>query len=233
MTAAHPDSMASPLAIAYRLKIGHVRGSPRRSVEDRAERRDGISHRLSSATALHHKGGRSDARAFSTSNGVADVKRGTQPVGMGSRRACPVTARGDDRVCKQLGGGGCGHGVCQSHAPRVGASVGQQPRGARSPHPRRATSRALCGGAHPRRTARWYTWEATVRRLLGKLEYQARLQSILGDTPHRLGHQGPSTRRQDRSEVDQERPLMVSKTSSASRVQPQGAVPADVEAAAT
>lgn len=72
-----------------------------------------------------------------------------------------------------------------------------------------------------------------MRTLLGKLEYQARLQSIQGDTPHRLGHQGPSTRRHDRSEVDQERPLTVSKTSSASRVQPQGAVPADVGAAAT
>jgi Glycosyl transferases group 1 len=42
-----------------------------------------------------------------------------------------------------------------------------------------------------RRTARFYTWEAAVRNLLGKLDHQARLQGILEEMPHRVGHQPP------------------------------------------
>lgn len=83
-----------------------------------------------------------------------------------------------------------------------------------------------------RRTARWYTWEGTVRRLLGKLEYQARLQSILDEVPCPLGHQGPAMRRQDRSQVDQETSQTVRQTFAASQVQYQKAELTDVGAVA-
>jgi glycosyltransferase involved in cell wall biosynthesis len=84
-----------------------------------------------------------------------------------------------------------------------------------------------------RRTARLYTWDAAVRNLLGKLEHQARLQGILGEAPHRLGHPSPSTRHHDLSEVDQGSPLTVGQTFASSRLQPQRVELADVGAVAT
>jgi hypothetical protein len=57
-----------------------------------------------------------------------------------------------------------------------------------------------------RRTARFYTWEAAVRNLLGKLDHQARLQGILEEMPHRVGHQSPPALQQNIAEAEQSRP---------------------------